>query len=195
MNRVRIWLALLLALTANSPFWLGEDTDYASYRTEIWSRWPISGPSLLISSQEEHDQLAQALIAIGAIEDRTKIYWDLRLSERFETIEMRVTDACLSIDEVVMAAGLIRVLIRTCYEQAIRHDAFTPVRPEVLRVAHWRAARYGLSEKLVDVNSLRLLPAQELIEIVLHQNKRCFAGFWRMGRNIISRPSSSTQWQ
>jgi carboxylate-amine ligase len=187
MNRARIWLAPLLALTASSPFWLGEDTGYASYRTEIWSRWPISGPPLLFTSQEEHEQLAQALIAIGAIEDTTKIYWDLRLSERFETIEMRVSDACLTVDEVVMVAGLIQAIIRTCYEQAIRQDTFTHVRPEILRVAHWRAARYGLSEKLVHVDSLRLISVQELIEILLHELKDALqaSGEWEEISSLV----------
>jgi len=187
MNRARIWLAPLLALTASSPFWLGEDTGYASFRTEIWSRWPMSGPPPLFNSLEEHTQLAQALIAIGAIEDTTKIYWDLRLSERFETIEMRVTDACLTVDEVVMVAGLIRAIIRTCYEQAIRQDAFTQVRPEVLRVAHWRAARYGLSEKLVNVKALCLIPAQELIEVLLDEVKDALlvAGEWEEVSSLV----------
>ncbi len=187
MNRARVWLAPLLALTASSPFWLGEDTGYASFRTEIWSRWPISGPPLLFDSLQEHAELAQALIAIGAIEDTTKIYWDLRLSERFETIETRVADACLTVDEAVMVAGLVRALIRTCYEQVIRQETFTHVRPEVLRVAHWRAARYGLSEQLVDVNALRLVPAQELIEAFLNELKDALqvAGDWEEVSSLV----------
>ncbi len=167
MNRACIWLAPLLALTASSPFWLGEDTGYASYRTEIWGRWPISGPPLLFASFQEHSELAQALIAIGAIEDTTKIYWDLRLSERFATIETRVADSCMTLDEAVMHAGLVRAIIRTCYEQVMAEKSFAPVRPEIIRVAQWRAARYGLDEKLVDIASLSLVPARELIEKLL----------------------------
>ncbi|MBA2680274.1 MAG: carboxylate-amine ligase [Ktedonobacteraceae bacterium] len=171
MNRARSWLAPLLALSASSPYWLGEDTGYSSYRTEIWSRWPISGPPLAFTSLQEHNALAQDLINIGAIQDTTKIYWDLRLSERFETIEMRVADACMHIDDAVLIAGLIRAIIRTCYEQVIRQESFTPARHEVLRVAQWTAARYGLSEKLVDVQVAQLVPAQELIEKLLQFTK------------------------
>lgn len=147
----------------------------------------MSGPPPLFNSLEEHTQLTQALIAIGAIEDTTKIYWDLRLSERFETIETRVTDACLTVDEAVMVAGLIRAIIRTCYEQAIRQDAFTQVRPEVLRVAHWRAARYGLSEKLVNVKELCLIPAQELIEVLLDEIKDALqvSGEWEEISSLV----------
>ncbi|GAC1680145.1 MAG: glutamate--cysteine ligase [Ktedonobacteraceae bacterium] len=180
MNQARPWLAPLLALSASSPFWLGEDTGYASYRTEIWSRWPISGPPLHFTSLQEHAELAQALIAIGAIEDTTKIYWDLRLSERYKTIEMRIADACMLADEAVMIAGLIRAIIRTCYEQVLRQESFTPVRHEVLRVAHWRAARYGLSDRLVDVHSAQLVPAQVAIEHLLQfaKNSLQATGDW-----------------
>jgi glutamate---cysteine ligase / carboxylate-amine ligase len=167
MNRARVWLAALLALAASSPFWLGEDTGYASFRTQMWSRWPMSGPPHLFESLSEYNTLAQALIATGSIEDTTKIYWDMRLSERFNTVEFRVTDVCMSVDEVVMIAGLARALVFTCYEQAVRNESFPAVRPELLRVAHWRAARYGLSEELVDVVALRPIPAQKLIEQLL----------------------------
>ncbi|TMB85527.1 MAG: carboxylate-amine ligase, partial [Chloroflexi bacterium] len=94
MDRASMWLAPLLALSANSPFWLGEDTGYASFRTLMWSRWPTSGQPQHFSSLDEYNALLQALIATGSIEDATKIYWDIRLSERFNTIEFRVTDCC-----------------------------------------------------------------------------------------------------
>ncbi len=180
MNRARSWLAPLLALSASSPYWLGDDTGYASYRTEIWSRWPISGPPLPFHGAQEHAHLARTLIAIGAIEDTTKIYWDLRLSERFETIELRIADACPLVEETVMIAGLIRAIIRTCYEQVRRREAFTPVRHEVLRVAHWHAARYGLSQTLVDVHRNQLVPADVLLEDLLQFSKEALeaTGDW-----------------
>ncbi|MBV9229059.1 MAG: carboxylate-amine ligase [Chloroflexi bacterium] len=167
MNRARIWLSVLLALAASSPFWMGEDTGYASFRTEIWSRWPTSGPPLLFASLRQYQELVQALIATGAIADATKIYWDMRVSERFETVEFRVTDACTSIDEAVMIAGLARAIVRTCYEQARDNEPFAAVRPELLRMAHWHAARYGISDHLVDVEQQRLVSANTLIEKLL----------------------------
>ena len=199
MNRARPWIAPLLALSASSPYWLGEDTGYASYRTEIWSRWPISGPPLHFTSLQEHSELAQDLIRIGAIEDTTKIYWDLRLSERFETIEMRIADACMLVDEAVMIAGFIRAIIRTCYEQVIHQEDFTPVRHEVLRVAHWRAARYGLSENLVDVHTAQLVPAQALIEKLLQFTKNALheTGEWdevsSLARQTLQHGNSATR--
>ncbi len=167
MNRARVWLAPMLALAANSPFWMGTDTGYASYRTEIWSRWPLSGPPLIFESQAEYEALVEALIAIGSVEEATKIYWDVRLSERFPTLEFRVTDVCMTIDEAVMVAGLTRALARTCYEQARRDEPFPFVRHELIRAAHWRAARYGLDTELIDVDAKRAVRARELVETFL----------------------------
>ncbi|MBO0782717.1 MAG: carboxylate-amine ligase [Ktedonobacteraceae bacterium] len=167
MNRVRPWLAPLLALAANSPFWLGEYTGYASFRTLMWSRWPTAGPPQIFSSLDEYHNLIRSLVAVGSIGDATNIYWDVRLSERYSTLEFRVTDICLTIDEAVMIAGLVRALVRTCYEQALRDEPVQEIRTELLRASHWRAARYGLSKTLIDACEQRELPAREMIERLL----------------------------
>lgn len=164
MNRARVWLAPILALSASSPFWLGTDTGYASYRTEIWGRWPISGPPLIFESQAEYEALVEALIATKSVEEATKVYWDVRLSERFPTVEFRVTDVCMTVDEAVMVAGLTRALVRTCYEQAMHEEPFPAARHEVVRAAHWRAARYGLDTDLIDIGTLAAVPARDLVE-------------------------------
>ena len=167
MNRARVWLAPLLALSANSPFWLGTDTGYASYRTEIWSRWPLSGVPSIFESHAEYQAIVQALVATKSIEEATKIYWDVRLSERFPTLEFRVTDVCMTVDEAVMVAGLVRGLARTCYEQAQRDAPFVAARPELVRAAQWRAARYGLDAELMDMSTLTAVPAREMVETFL----------------------------
>jgi len=167
MNRASIWLAPLLALATNSPFWLGEDSGYASFRTVLWSRWPTSGQPQYFTCLNEYEALLRALVATGSVEDATKIYWDIRLSERFKTIEFRVADCCLTVDEVVMMVGLIRAMVQTCYAQARHNEAFPVVRPELLRAAHWRAARYGISRELMDVAAQCSLPAAAMIEKML----------------------------
>jgi len=167
MNRSREWLAPLLALSTNSPFWLGMDTGYASYRTELWGRFPVSGPPLMFASYAEYQALAHTLVATGTVRDATKLYWDVRLSERFETLEFRVTDVCMTLDEAVMIAGLTRALVRTCYQQALEDEPFVAARPELLRAAHWRAARYGLAGDLINLRSERAVPARELVEALL----------------------------
>ena len=164
MNRARGWLAPLLALAANSPFWLGADTGYASFRTEIWRRWPMAGTPRVFASRAEYDRLVEALVKTESITDGTKIYWDVRPSARFKTIEFRVTDVCMTVDEAVMIAGLVRALAQTCYAQAISDEPINHARPELLRAAKWRAARYGLDADLIDTEAERAVPASELIE-------------------------------
>ena len=92
MNRARVWLAPLLALAANSPFWLGVDTGYASFRTAIWRRWPMAGTPQIFASRADYDALIDTLVQTGSVSDATKIYWDVRPSAHFETLEFRVTD-------------------------------------------------------------------------------------------------------
>src|SRR5579884_2952201 len=167
MNRARIWLAPLLALAASSPYWVGDDTGYASFRTLMWSRWPTSGQPQLFRSLDEYHDLLQTLIQTGFIEDATKIYWDIRLSEHFPTIEFRVTDCCMTIDETVMIVGLIRGIVQTCYVSIQNNEPAPEVRPELLRAAHWRAARYGLERELLDVVERRSLPATTIIQNLL----------------------------
>ena len=164
MNRARVWLAPMLALASNSPFWLGVDTSYASFRTEIWRRWPMSGTPQVFASRGEYDKLVETLIATESVSDGTKIYWDVRPSARFETLEFRVTDVCLTIDEAVMLAGLARALVRGCYEMWERGEQAIDARPELLRAAKWLAARYGLDATLIDVVGGRAVPAREMIE-------------------------------
>jgi carboxylate-amine ligase len=167
MNRARLWLAPLLALSANSPFWLGRDTGYASFRTEVWRRWPMAGTPQQFDSRAEYDALVEDLVHTKSVGDATKIYWDVRPSARFETLEFRVTDVCMSVDEAVMIAGLARALARTCYGEAVRGEPLARTRPELLRAAKWRAARYGLDADLIDIERGESVAAQELVESLL----------------------------
>jgi carboxylate-amine ligase len=107
------------------------------------------------------------LVQTGSISDATKIYWDVRPSARFETLEFRVTDVCLTIDEAVLIAGLSRGLARTCYDQALKNEPALDVRPELLRAAKWSAARYGLEGELIDVADKRAIQAHQLVKKLL----------------------------
>lgn len=167
MNRLRVWLAPLLALSANSPFWLGEDSGYASYRTQVWGRFPVSGPPGVFASRAEHDALVESLVRTETVQDATKIYWDARLPEKTETIEVRVADVCSSVDEAVMLAGLSRALVRSCSERDELEEPYPAARPELLTAAHWRASRHGLEAELVDVEEERIVPAGYEIQKLL----------------------------
>lgn len=167
MNRCRPWLATLLALAANSPFWLGVDTGYASYRSELFLRFPTAGPPDRLESRADFDRVVSDLIAIGLVDDASKIYWDIRPSMHFETLEFRVADVCTSIDESVMVAGLCRALARECHFRAVAGEPDPNPRPELIRAARWQAARYGLDGKLVDVATPTSAPAAQVVEVLL----------------------------
>lgn len=167
MNRARLWLAPLLALCANSPFWQGVDTGYASFRTEIWRRWPMTGTPHSFASRAEYDRTVEELVATGSVSDATKIYWDIRPSARYETLEFRVADVCMTVDETVMLAGLTRALAHACHTAAVRDEEIKSVRPELLRAAKWRAARYGLDGELLNPFQMCAAPARELVEDLL----------------------------
>jgi carboxylate-amine ligase len=164
VNRVGPWLAPIVALAANSPFWSGRDSGYASYRTELWRRWPMAGTPAPFADRADYDAVVEALFATGAIDDPARIYWDVRPSVKFPTVEFRVADVGLTVDGTVMTAGLVRGLAVTAAREAETPGAAPAVvRPELLRTATWRAARYGLSGDLVDVEAGTVAPARELI--------------------------------
>ncbi len=147
VNRVGPWLSPIVALAANSPFWGGRDTGYASYRTELWRRWPMAGTPAPFAGRAEYEAVVEALFRTGSIDDHARIYWDVRPSAKFPTVEFRVADVGMTVDESVMVAGLVRALAVTAARDAEASGA-TPAavpRPELLRAATWRAARYGLS--------------------------------------------------
>lgn len=164
LNRVRPWLPVLLALSVNSPFWLGEDSGYASYRSQVWTRWPTAGTAWVFESRAEYDALGEALIRSGVVLDAGMLYFDVRPSARYETLEFRVADVSLDVNGAVLLAGLTRALVVSCAEAAAREEPYDRVRPELLRVAHWRAGRSGLSGELVDLRTGHPVPAWELVE-------------------------------
>src|SRR6266496_260701 len=146
MNRVRAWLPTILALTANSPFWLGTDTGYASYRAQVWRRWPSAGMPPVLSGRAEYEALVSDLVGSGSI---------------------RGADACTSVDEALMVAGLCRALARACCEAAWRDEP--PVLPPVtlLRAAKWQAARFGLEGQLVDPGTGEVVQVPEMARRLL----------------------------
>jgi glutamate---cysteine ligase / carboxylate-amine ligase len=163
MNRVRPWLPVVLALSANSPFWLGEVTGYRSYRNRLWQRWPTAGMPGPFANRAEYDSLVEALLGSGSIDKPARIYWDVRPSNKFDTIEFRVADACSDIDDSVLAAALVRAISQTCYRELKAGEKGMQIRDEMLRSAIWRAARYGDTEKLIDPGRQGLVPAYELV--------------------------------
>jgi carboxylate-amine ligase len=167
LDRVRPWLPVLLALSANSPFWQGHDTGYASYRTPIWTRWPTAGFPPELASRAEYDDLVGALVGAGAIPDATHLFWYARPSVRFPTLEFRVCDVCLGVDDSLAVAGLIRGLAWSCAADAVVGSAKPDASRAVLDSALFQAARFGLSGRLVHPVTGRPEPAAVVVDAVL----------------------------
>jgi len=188
MNRARPWLSVLLALSANSPFWQGIDTGYASYRLQVWQRWPTSGMPPRLESAAEFRELVDQLQAIDAIEDPTFLYWYARPSIRYPTLEFRACDVCLSVDDAVAVAGLVRALAWTCATEVITGAPEHSPRPEVMQAAMWRAARYGLSERLVSPSAMATRPASDVVgEMLVYVREGLeFHGDWANVSNLVA---------
>ena len=163
IDRIAPWLPVLLAISANSPFADGQDTGYASWRAQVWSRWPSAGPTERFESVEGYREASRTLLDWGAARDPGMLYFDARLSEGQPTVEIRVCDVCADPAEAVLVAVLARALVET----AARTDdeaSFPRWRAESLRAASWRASRYGLADALVDPVHGELRPAREVLD-------------------------------
>jgi YbdK family carboxylate-amine ligase len=155
LDRIRPWLPPLIALSANSPFWQGQDTGYASFRYQAWGRWPSAGPTNLFGSPQAYDEVTQAMVDTGTVLDQGMIYFDARLSRHYPTVEIRVADVCLHPDDAVLIAALVRSLVETAARNWQRGEPASPVRTELLGLASWRASRSALEDQLVDPVTLR----------------------------------------
>jgi carboxylate-amine ligase len=163
IDAVQPWLAVLVALCANSPFWQGQDTGYASYRREVWGRWPGAGPTERFGSVEAYEATVGSLLRAGVLLDEAMVYFDVRLSATYPTVEFRVADVCPEPEDAVLLAALCRALVDSALvDPAADGDERAPV--ALLRGASWRAARSGLSGDLVDPVAGVAVPAPALLE-------------------------------
>jgi carboxylate-amine ligase len=162
-SHLRPWLPTLQAMTANSPYFAGRDTRYASWRAVLWSQWPSAGPTPYLDDVEQYEQRVRALTASGAILDEGMVYWYARPSARYPTVEVRVGDVCLTVSDTLLVAGLVRALVITLLDD-VRAGVPAP-RPaaDVLIAAHWRAARDGLEDSLYDPADNGELPAWDMV--------------------------------
>jgi len=163
LDRIRPWLPPLLALSANSPFWSGEDSGYASYRSQVWSRWPSAGPYGIFGSAAEHERVTAAMLETATLVDEGMLYFDARVSRRHPTVEIRVADVCRDRDDAVLLAALARALVETAVREWRAGREPDPVRVEELRLHTWRAGRSGVSGELVDPGTGRPAPAGKVL--------------------------------
>ena len=150
MDRIRPWLPVLLALSANSPFWQGRDSAYASFRYQAWSRWPSAGPTDSFGSVEVYQQTVQQMVSTGTLLDSGMVYFDARLSEHYPTLEVRIADVCLFADDALLVAALTRALVETEARRWRAGSAIPAHRIEMLRLATWRASRSSMDDVLLN---------------------------------------------
>ena len=164
LDRIAPWLPLISAISANSPFWQGQDSGYRSYRTVVWGLWPTAGPTAGFGDENGYDTAIADLLNSGAAMDDGMIYFDARLSARYPTVEIRVADVCTDVDDAVLLAVLCRALVDTAAADARAAPVF---RAELLRAAAWRGSRFGLSGDLYDPVARRPAPAFDVLDTLV----------------------------
>ena len=162
-NRLRPWLPLLLALTANSAIYRNADTGHASWRSVLWARWPSAGPPPHFDSADEYDAAVQMLSHTGVIRDDGMVYWDVRPSADFPTVEVRVADVPATLDETVLFAALVRGCVMTALEDERQGEPVLPLAPYALKAAYWKAARNGVDGDGVDLENHVPAPVSDLL--------------------------------
>jgi glutamate---cysteine ligase / carboxylate-amine ligase len=162
MNRCRPWIPTLTAVAANSPFWYGRDSGFASWRTILYRRWPIQGCPPVFANDTDYRRRLQQLLASGVAADPGYVSWLMRPSVNYPTIEWRGADSQLSARDTLLAASLFRALAATELRAAAAGEPPVPQpQPEHLDIALWQAARHGVAGELIDLESGRLIPAYE----------------------------------
>ncbi|MBH0777836.1 glutamate--cysteine ligase [Nocardia bovistercoris] len=162
-NYVRPWLPVLLAMTANSAIYRGEETGYASWRSILWRRWPSAGPPPYFTSLDEYEAMVAMMRVGGSILDNKMVYWDIRPSESFPTVEIRVSDVPATAEEAALLAALIRAAVTTGLRWMAEGVPAPAVPAEVLRAAYWNAAHAGLDGPGLDPVHGRIVPHREIL--------------------------------
>ena len=175
LDRAGPWLATLLALSANSPFWQGQDSEYASFRYQVWGRWPSSGPAGPFGTARAYRETIEQMVASDTLIDPGMVYFDARLSERYPTVEIRIADVCLRAEDAVLIAALARAVVET-EARAWREGKPAPQgRTEMLRLAAWRASRSGLDDTLLHPVTGKPEPATSVVGMLLDHCREALA--------------------
>lgn len=167
LDRIRVWLPLLLALSSNSPFWQGTDTGYSSYRYQVWKRWPTAGPTDIFGSAEAYRELIDMLLQCDVLLDSGMVYFDARLSADHPTIEVRIADVCLHAGDATALAALVRALVENAAREWQAGNAPPACPTEMLRLASWRASNSSLHGALMHPLENRLCPAETALDALL----------------------------
>jgi len=164
MNQVVYFIPHILALSTSSPFWYGEDTGLKSYRTAVFRSLPRTGLPEEFGDWAQYERQASALINTGVIEDTTRLWWDVRPSARYPTLEMRSSDICTSIDDAATIAAIFVSVLAMLYRLRLDNQRWRIYSRMLINENVWRAQRYGISESLIDFGKGELVAMGELVE-------------------------------
>jgi carboxylate-amine ligase len=163
MNAARYFLPHIFALSTNSPFWKGRNTGFNSYRAKVFDRFPRTGIPDYFSSHGEFQSYVETLIKTGSIEDSSKIWWDIRPHSRYPTLEFRVCDLPMTVDETIALAALCQAIVAKLYKLISQNLGFRLYRRLYINENKWRASRYGINGKLIDFGKKQEVNTKELI--------------------------------
>jgi len=164
LGQAPYFLPHLLALSTSSPFWQGAQTGLKSYRLSVFDDLPRTGLPHNFSSYSEYERTVELLVSAGLIEDATKLWWDMRPSARFPTLEMRITDVCPLIEDAIAIAALYVCILRLLYRLRRKNQRWRHYPPFLIRENRWRAQRYGVEQGMVDFGKGAIVPFAHLLE-------------------------------
>jgi carboxylate-amine ligase len=167
MNMARYFLPHLFALSTNSPFWVGRNTGFKSYRIKVFERFPRTGIPDAFESLGEYNDYLELLVKTKCIDNAKKIWWDIRLHPFFDTIEFRVCDIPMRVEETIALAGLMQALVCRLHKLLKQNLSWRNYRRRLLDENRWRASRYGLDGKLIDFGKQIEVPTRDLIRELL----------------------------
>ena len=163
MNVARYLLPHVLCLSTSSPFWMGRTTGLKSYRSIVFRNFPRTGIPRTFGSWADFNYLVDTLVRANSIPDGTKIWWDLRPNWQYPTLEFRICDACTRVDEAVCVAALFQAIVAKLWKLRRDNMTFRVYPHDLIEEHNWRAVRYGLDGKLIDLGEQAEVPARDLI--------------------------------
>lgn len=167
MNEARYFIPHILALSTNSPFWVGRNTGFKSYRIKVFDRFPRTGLPDRFDSLAVYENFLKLLVKTGCIDDAKKIWWDIRLHPYFDTLEFRVCDIPMRADETLAIAALFQAIVAKLHNLRKQNLGFRTYRRSLIMENKWRACRYGLDGKLIDFGKQEEFDCRDLILEIL----------------------------
>ena len=167
MNAARYFLPHIFALSTNSPFWKGRNTGFKSYRAKVFDRFPRTGIPDYFSSHGEFQSYVETLVKTRCVEDASKIWWDIRPHPKYPTLEFRICDIPMTIDETIALAALCQAIVAKLYKLISQNLGFRLYRRIFINENKWRASRYGLDGNLIDFGKKTEVNTKDLVRELL----------------------------